>query len=607
MLNRKKYLTVAITILTALSVLSACAGNTPAQSGSEGQSEFASSDGIASGDSQTGTDSTGSADSLDGSTEESSGTSTAGSTDSTGTSSYAGDSGNEGVSRDNTVDGNLNTSGFPIAKTQMSLRIMAEKTSMHSDFNTMDFFVKYEKMTNIKIVWDIYSTSERITKKTLAFASGNPPDVMCMLDAFSSADIVDLAAQSAILPIGDLLSKWAPNVKKALDTNASAKKSVTALDGKIYSVPYIVSVPGHDDFLSKVFINTTWLDNLGLQMPTTYDELLGVLRQFKNGDPNANGQPDEIPIAIPAFDPMFAGAPKGISWSCKNDRMYVDSTGTVNYFMASTAYRDSLKFFKTLYSENLADKNVFEGKTTVEARASTGRVGVFTTFAGILALPERELKNYEILPPIKATATSKPTVMSSPKLMPFAFVVTAAAKSGQKMEAALRWVDYFFTTDGFIVEQYGFPSGGYYKKLANGKLQILPGKTDTMRYKVAPGYVLPSWSTLACKDAWQVKAEADMTEADKFFKNVDEGQTNQYYRPLIQPYSIHTLYFAKTDSALLVSKMDGIHSAAYNDGLSFVRGDANIDTGWNEYIENLKRLGLENIVSIYQKSYTASK
>ena len=36
-------------------------------------------------------------------------------------------------------------------------------------------------------------------------------------------------------------------------------------------------------------------DNLGLEAPTTVDELYDVLVAFRDNDPNGNGQKDEIP------------------------------------------------------------------------------------------------------------------------------------------------------------------------------------------------------------------------------------------------------------------------------------------------------------------------
>ena len=46
-----------------------------------------------------------------------------------------------------------------------------------------------------------------------------------------------------------------------------------------------------------MWINKTWLENLGLEMPTTTEEFENVLKAFKDQDPNGNGVADETPLS----------------------------------------------------------------------------------------------------------------------------------------------------------------------------------------------------------------------------------------------------------------------------------------------------------------------
>ena len=55
-----------------------------------------------------------------------------------------------------------------------------------------------------------------------------------------------------------------------------------------------------------MLINKAWLDKLGMQVPTTRDELEDVLKAFKTEDPNGNGQADEIPMNIRKLDSYFS-------------------------------------------------------------------------------------------------------------------------------------------------------------------------------------------------------------------------------------------------------------------------------------------------------------
>ena len=47
-----------------------------------------------------------------------------------------------------------------------------------------------------------------------------------------------------------------------------------------------------------MWINQTWLDELGLEPPVDFESLLDVLTAFQTKDPNLNGKQDEIPAVV---------------------------------------------------------------------------------------------------------------------------------------------------------------------------------------------------------------------------------------------------------------------------------------------------------------------
>lgn len=69
-------------------------------------------------------------------------------------------------------------------------------------------------------------------------------------------------------------------------------------DGHIYGLPRLrVDMT---DRLTRSFVNKVWLENLGLEVPTTIDEYYEFSQHFKNQDANGNGDTnDEIPLCIP--------------------------------------------------------------------------------------------------------------------------------------------------------------------------------------------------------------------------------------------------------------------------------------------------------------------
>ena len=78
-----------------------------------------------------------------------------------------------------------------------------------------------------------------------------------------------------------------------------------AADGHIYTIPFInTSATGKMGF--KQWINTKWLETLGMEIPTTVEEFKEVLIAFRDEDPNGNGEKDEIPLGIREPSSVYA-------------------------------------------------------------------------------------------------------------------------------------------------------------------------------------------------------------------------------------------------------------------------------------------------------------
>src|SRR5699024_5285251 len=69
-------------------------------------------------------------------------------------------------------------------------------------------------------------------------------------------------------------------------------------DGNIYSLPTIYD-PDFDalNMQTKMWVRQDWLDQFGMDPPSTLEEFEAYLVEVKNGDPNGNGEADEIPYS----------------------------------------------------------------------------------------------------------------------------------------------------------------------------------------------------------------------------------------------------------------------------------------------------------------------
>ncbi len=496
--------------------------------------------------------------------------------------------------------------GFPIVKDTITLDFMILKEAYHGDYETMLFTQEYEKMTNVKINWQVVSGSELASKKQLVLAGRDYPDAMFMSNSITSSDIVKYGTAGVLQALDEKIKAYAPNLQKLIDSNEDVKRSLYAPDGKIYSLPSVTTRNTADLFTSKIYVNTEWLKAVNMKKPTTYDELLTVLRAFKNNDPNKNGQKDEIPLAIDMFDPGLAASPQGLHWNWLNDCMGINSEGKISFTFGSDEFRESLRFFRTLADEGLMDEKAFKGDISVAAVTNTSNdnVGMLITQHGANALPESKINKFESCQPIKGYTGNAitPTNLQG-QISPFWCVIPASNKN---VEATLRWLDYFYTTEGYIFKEYGPSGSDVIKKMPSGKYQDIT--TDVMaKYKVAPGWVLPGLNSKEAVDMFTEKAT--VTTVDTWYKNIDVNQVLPSYEKFMPKNYMPFLFFSEKDANKMQSLRDGLINYAKTTSINFVyrQGALNLDTGWNTYISELKKLGMDEMVGYYQAAYDSYK
>ena len=152
---------------------------------------------------------------------------------------------------------------------------------------------------------DVYASDmSSYTPANAKLANVAQPDVFVnfesITDRYSTA-IKNAKVRQNYVNLRDHLDQM-PDVKAFFRTVPAAFRAAQENDGSILSIPGD-SGSDYEGSLAHMFINATWLQKLGLAVPTTWDELTAVLKAFQGRDPNGNGKADEIPFDIrPPYD-----------------------------------------------------------------------------------------------------------------------------------------------------------------------------------------------------------------------------------------------------------------------------------------------------------------
>ena len=232
----------------------------------------------------------------------------------------------------------------------------------------------------------------------------------------------------------------------------------TAPDGNIYGMPQWNEC-FHCSYGAKLWINTDWLEKLGLSVPTTTEEMREVLRAFKTRDPNGNGTADEIPLSGSTSDTLLPYFMNAFLYNPQAGNAFPStlalSNGRVQLQASQPAWREGLRYLASLNAEGLIDPGAFsQNRDALQAKgdlAGAPVVGAATVQHPALMVttghPDGRDKQYDPVPPLTGptgVSYASYNLSTSPGA---SFLITAEATEEERI-AAIKILDYFHTQEG---------------------------------------------------------------------------------------------------------------------------------------------------------------
>ncbi|WP_158301589.1 extracellular solute-binding protein [Paenibacillus mesophilus] len=490
---------------------------------------------------------------------------------------------------------NFNAVGLPVVNTPIRLKIPVYRQHYQKDYNEMITLQNLEKKTNVDVQWEQIPAEGWKEKKNLMFASGDYPDAF--FTGLNMQDVVNYGSQGILIPLEGLIAQYAPNIRKVLDQNPTLRRMATAPDGHIYSVPWFEDQQ-YFQYRNTFLINKKWLEKLGLRIPETTDELYRVLKAFKENDPNGNGKADEIPATFRhntttnGYYELYGAfglidALTGFS---------VDTGKRVVFEPVTPAYKEAVQYLHKLFKEGLFDKETFTQdvkQLLSKTKSEPAAVGLIASFNGVYELGYELLKDYAPVPALKGPHGDQIWRRQDNRIILNYFSIT---NKNKYPEATMRFVDTMNDPLSVLEFKYG-PFGTHLLEKPGGTIEIVnPPKGQDMSSWI--GATTPSTSIpLMASKEWLQKLE--QSESDKYRSSFYE-----LYKPHIAPEErvYPTLYMSEDENKRL--------SVLETDVMTYVRKmeakwivEGGIEAEWDKYVQDLKRMGLDELMQIKQKGY----
>jgi putative aldouronate transport system substrate-binding protein len=530
---------------------------------------------------------------------------------------------------------NLNELGtYPLVKEKVTINAWwANPNLVPGASETFDiennWFTKfYEDKTNVHVNWTGAPSNQFKERLNLALAAGEPIDVVINGGSYveySRTDFLRFAEQQVIIPIQNYIETDTIYLKRGLNEIEGLREVTTAPDGSIYYFPGAPTV-GHWTCYGKLWVNTQFLKNVGLNIPTTIDEFRNMLIAFRDKDANGNGDPnDELP---------FVGAVS--SWSSKVDPFIMSAfiiddgenrlflkNGVVTAAYTQPEFRDGLRYIRQLYAERLIypdsftmdlDARIRLGSTKYESIIGAApnphhwgigiredgepvRWNEYEPIVPLIGPRGVQTTRYDLYPSNEQNAVWLPATCKNPALI-------------------ARWLDYFYSEEGMITSGYGGKGIGW--------TDADPGTTGAYGWPAQIKPIVQEPGDAYYRNiVWGNGPGALLTQEFRNLIAVPEDmyapdgtgierllwvKTRDNYLPYAQPIDtiLPPLWFNAADANTIAMLTTNINTYVEESIAKFITGQLNIETDWDGFQNQLKALGIDQYLKIQQDTYDKS-
>lgn len=285
------------------------------------------------------------------------------------------------------------------------------------DDNVWSRYIAEELGINLEVAWSADGATEAYANKiTMSIANDDLPDIFSVY----YGDYYEAATAGMLADMTDLIEEYGSDQLKEIFANNEELVEACKIDGKLYCIPQF----GTSSELNSQFlwIRQDWLDAVGMEAPTTWDELVEVARAFTTQDPDGNGVDDTYGIGLSGSSPWWGGIASfegfaGAFQAVGSQNWTKDDEGQIVYGGIQPEMKEALAAANAMYEEGLIDPEFMtKDVETVIADIYNNKIGMAfgMNYAGYYPLltavqenPEAVWKPYPFV-----SATDEPATCS---------------------------------------------------------------------------------------------------------------------------------------------------------------------------------------------------
>lgn len=327
------------------------------------------------------------------------------------------------------------------------------------DNNRWTKYIQEEMLKKgVNVTFQTIPRGEEVTKLNVLMASGTAPDISFTYDRNV---FIQYANDGGLNDLGPSVEEFGENIQKRSETDILKYGKI---NDKQYSIPAnragIMGVTPH----YSSFIRKDWVEKVGMEMPTNRDELVEVLRAFKEKDPSGKGE------ALIPFSVFGSGFGSEATEHLMYDAAYsfMENSEELDY-TTPAVLRDGMKEFlqwmNELYTEGLIDPNFAAGTSTID-EVKKGNVGFFmdgwwAPYQGADCMMKTlgQIEPEAEIAPVDVWQNSDGDYIKTGYL-PIGMYIFSP-KSNENIDAAVKYIDFMSQNDVGMMLNYGIEGEHY--------------------------------------------------------------------------------------------------------------------------------------------------
>ncbi len=460
-----------------------------------------------------------------------------------------------------------------------------------TDWNDNEFYQEMEARTGVHLEFETVSSADYQTNFNLMIASGNLADLI-YVGASYYADGVDAAIDDGyFLDLTDLVPEYMPNYNAIRTSDVQYELLSTTDSGRMGAV-YELRQSKQGPWLG-LWMRQDWLDDLGMEVPETFDQWHDVLTAFKE----EKGATAPLILNWSGSDGEFGTMSGGLnvlnSWQ-------LDETGAVNFGPYMDAWKEYVTIMHQWYAEGLIDPDFMatDERTADMAKVVTGATGAFAALYTMPSLYEASSEDPNMnLVPVNPPVKNEGDEIHIRLRDSYTSGNTAISADCENWEVALRWLDYLYTEEGALLANYGvegdtfeFDESGepvFTDKIVNNP----DGWTlaQTMASYLCPSAGIANWSD------W-TRELAGVPEKDQECYTVWAEADDTWRLP-------SSVTLTQEESTRRAAIYADVSTCVKENTAKFISGALDIEENWDSYIAELETSGIQEAIEITQAAY----